>query len=193
LYTICSYYICYIGLPGDGNKDGKILRDESDNIIEPCPSNTKNFAHTYSNAGDYNIKIYGKKFTGFDSRQNSTYASKVIKIYSMGKWENVISMAFLCEGCTKLNYVSSNAFMYLTKVTNFRSLFYNASSLKSIPNGLFKYNAKAGGFYTTFIRTSLTSIPKDLFKYSVEANDFNSTFSNTIKCQEVYDIARDNK
>ncbi|MDR2760948.1 MAG: leucine-rich repeat domain-containing protein, partial [Rickettsiales bacterium] len=164
--------------------------DWGDNTASVCLNG--NNPHAYSSAGDYHIRIYGEKFTGFcfynsatycgsDAAANSNYKTKLKEIYSLGKWDNITSMYYAFSN-TSLNEISKNTFKYLTEVTSFYSTFYNCSSLTSIPAGLFDYNTKVTSFGNAFENCSnLASIPADLFKKNTEVTSFSRVFDSCPK------------
>jgi hypothetical protein len=161
--------------------------DWGDGKTSPCANG--NNPHAYSSAGNYHIRVYGEKFTGFCSFDNvsycgndffsfnSKYKSKLKKLYSLGKWDNMITAtySFYTSG---LNEVSKNALKYLTSpnAKDFNGIFQN-TSLTYIPSGLFKYNIYAETFQFIFgYITTITSIPENLFEKNTRATSFHAAF-----------------
>jgi hypothetical protein len=210
--------IMFSGLIGNGQQNDCMIDWGDDSTPTTCPTTCTTstgcaVTHTYASAKDYDIKIYGTKFTGFYFYGNSTYAAKVKKVVSMGKWTNTItSMANAFHGCTILSEVSATAFQYLTDVTtfsyafygcttlttvpastfqystlvtDFSYLFYNCTNFTTIPANLFKYNTKVTTFYAVFITTGITSIPADTFRYNTLVTDFSLVFYNCTKLTSI--------
>ena len=91
------------------------------------------------------------------------------------------SMNSLFFGCTEVESVCSGLFDLNPNVTNFDYIFCQWQSqntkMKTLPNGLFKYNTGAAGFYRGFYCMCFESLPEDLFKYTNENLMLTSAFS----------------
>ena len=147
---------------GDGTADSTITAYNSSSRI-----------HTYTSAGTYTISMWGTctRFR-FDDSGDKLKLKKVLDFVDMG------FTALNFSGCSNLTSISSNM-KKLTHLTDATNLFYNCSSLTSIPTGIFDGSTGITSFYYTFYHcTSLTSIPTDLFRYNTSSSlySFSGTF-----------------
>jgi hypothetical protein len=128
--------------------------------------------HVYNSAGDYTVKVIGNTFWGFEGCNGSS-SFGIKELHSMGKWKNNITNLDSAFGdCQSLDYVHPDAFKYLTEVTSFSGVFFNCTSLTSVPAGLFANNEKAKNFSYAFYGSGLTSVPSGLFANNKKATSF---------------------
>lgn len=163
-----------------------------------------NLSHTYSQGGDYNIKITGVRFAGIHVN-NQTGREKYKALYGMGKWQTVtmtdLSSAF--HGCNQLEYIADNAFYYCTRVTgafrlfsgctnlthvgkdafygfsevlNADQLFFGCASLEELPAGIFDTMGKVTRMINTFRGVGLKTLPNDLFRHTTSVTTFSHSF-----------------
>jgi len=129
--------------------------------------------HTYSSIGIYYIRFVGE-FKDLPLE----YKTMITRVLSWGNPEitNLSSISF--NNCTSLISLP-NERGGLKKIDISEEgigIFYNCSSLKSIPNGLFD-GCVSQTLHEVFRGcTSLTSIPKDIFKYMPNITEVDGTF-----------------
>ncbi len=151
--------------------------------------NDGNLAHTYTNAGTYQVELLGTvKGIYFNNGGSKLKLTKIIQ------WGNCGFTTFYSafNGCTNLNSLPTGSITGATSVAinGFRDTFLSCAGLTVIPTDLFRYTTLVStlGFNRTFYGcTNLTTIPTDLFRYNtlVSSNGFNSTFFNCINLTTV--------
>jgi hypothetical protein len=83
-------------------------------------------------------------------------------------------------GCSNLNYIASGGIPASgggCLLQGMSAIFYNCSSITSIPEDLFMYHTQAEGFSSIFRGTGISYIPDFLFIYNTEASTFQQAFS----------------
>ena len=155
---------------GDGSKIEK---------IEKTDLNVTIYSHTYSNAGEYEIKLGGKATDYITSGSDSTATTTTISFYYN---KDIASIS------GSLGKIFGN--LPDGRSPRFENTFYNCTSLTSIPADLFSGISGTPAdymFYNTFSGCiGLTSIPENLFagisgapaKYMF-ANTFHNCFGLT--------------
>lgn len=88
-------------------------------------------------------------------------------------------------GDRKIKSIPDDLFSNVVSATNFHGTFELCEGIEEIPAGLFDAASKALSFESTFAYTSIRSIPEDLFKYCRDAYSFQRTFHN---CHELQSI-----
>jgi len=161
--------------------------------------------HTYTNAGDYQIRLRGiVQILSFNN------GSAKLKIKSVNQWGNIyaISMSNMFYGCTNLTsipntpimwplvntcswlfrgctslstQIPTDLFRYMPLVTSFASAFQSCSTMSgTIPSHLFDYNTLCTNFSSVFSESPFTgSIPTDLFRYNTLVTTFAGAFNTT--------------
>jgi hypothetical protein len=127
-----------------------------------------NPSHTYSQAGNYTIKMYGptgKLQNVFNSQKANLIQVK--KGWGPGQIGTRNSFTRIYESCTGLVSIPSKLFKYGNYLYDFSSAFAYCSSLVSVPGDLFNYStstSNTGQFINTFYGcTALSSVPETLF------------------------------
>lgn len=163
--------------------------------------NDANATHTYSEAKEYKIKLYGnlnrllfqdtnigkclKEVTKCDltfidissmfmNCINLTYVPDdiFIKSFSITSAENVF------RGCSNLNVISGELFTDSSEITTFNSAFRD-SGLITIPTNLFDSNNKVVDFGNAFLNCKkLTTIPRNLFYGNTRVSKFDNAFNS---------------
>lgn len=163
--------------------------------------NDANATHTYSEAKEYKIKLYGnlnrllfqdtnigkclKEVTKCDltfidisgmfmNCSNLKYVPDdiFIKSFDITSAENVF------RGCSSLNVVSGELFTNSPEITTFNSAFRN-SGLITIPTNLFDSNNKVVDFGNAFLSCKkLTAIPRNLFYGNTRVLKFDNAFNS---------------
>lgn len=163
--------------------------------------NDANATHTYSEAKEYKIKLYGnlnrllfqdtnigkclKEVTKCDltfidissmfmNCINLTYVPDdiFIKSFSITSAENVF------RGCSSLNVISGELFTDSSEITTFNSAFRD-SGLITIPTNLFDSNNKVVDFGNAFLNCKkLTAIPRNLFYGNTRVSKFDNAFNS---------------
>jgi len=162
--------------------------------------------HTYSSAGQYQMKISGSFASNGGIRFNFS-TSEAERIVSTSVIPTIPGLTTFRETFAVTNITSipaglfdNNPFItdfgavfYNTNITSipaglfdnnplvtkFDSAFYLCNLLSSIPAGLFDNNPDAWNFGTVFYGTNITSIPAGLFDNNPKAARFVSTFGGT--------------
>jgi hypothetical protein len=113
--------------------------DWGDGSTEVAPANGGDVTHSYSSAGDYVIRFYGKSWAGFNVN-NATGKEKYKAIYSLGKWPtNTLTTLYTAfYGCNGLTAIAENALKYCTAVTSCFQAFRGCAGLATIPPNLFR-------------------------------------------------------
>ena len=161
---------------GDGSVTEGVTND---NIVEEG-------AHTYSQAGNYQIKITGTFDTISDkySEDGNTYSSKIER----NNWREIIQW-----GNTGLISIelSSSDIEYLpspsdSSFENLENIDFSNSELKEIPVDLFKNCPKLKSLYRTFYQCrELREIPERLFDNCQNVTNFNGTFMNCSNLESI--------
>lgn len=163
--------------------------------------NDANATHTYSEAKEYKIKLYGnlnrllfqdtnigkclKEVTKCDltfidissmfmNCSNLKYVPDdiFIKSFSITSAENVF------RGCSNLNVISGELFTDSSEITTFNSAFRD-SGLITIPTNLFDSNNKVVDFGNAFLNCKkLTTIPRNLFYGNTRVSKFDNAFNS---------------
>lgn len=190
-----NYYIDW----GDGTSSSQITT-----------YNDTNATHTYSEAKEYKIKLYGslnrlafqdtnigkclKEITKcnlifndisnmFMNCSNLTYVSDEIFTKSL----NIKSAKDTFRGCSGLSVISGNLFTNNSEITTFNSVF-RETGLITIPTNLFSSNNKATDFANAFLSCGkLTTIPRNLFYGNSQTLTFNNTFNSCVELISVPD------
>lgn len=121
-----------------------------------------------------NVKVS----TGFESVFENCTSLKRIEGSIFPTTSTVSTMAYAFYNCPMLEAIPADIFTPIAESkTKFTSTFLGCSSLKTLPDGLFKANVKATQFTGTFVDCSaLESIPADLFSGCVNVNGVRSLF-----------------
>ena len=180
---------------GDGNLIEGITND---NIVEKG-------AHTYSQAGDYQIKITGTfeaisdghsddgqsdsamngrynfvevvqwGITGVKSIDLSSFIERIANPTN-SSFENLEDISF---SGSELQEIPAGLFKNCPKLTSLKGTFSGCYNLYEIPEGLFDNCQNVTNFNGTFMNCSnLESIPSDLFDNCTNAESFVGTFYN---------------
>jgi hypothetical protein len=80
-------------------------------------------------------------------------------------------------GCSKLESLPGDLFIYHPKAADFTNVFQSDTSLTSIPGNIFEYNVNATFFAGAFSYTKLTTVPAGLFIHNPAVTSFNNLFS----------------
>lgn len=153
--------------------DGNIIEGvTNDNIVEKG-------AHTYSQVGNYQVKITGIFDTISDSYSEDGYSySKKIerdKLREIIQWGNtgLISIELSSSDIEYLPSPSNSSF------ENLENIDFSNSELKEIPVDLFKNCPKLTSLYGTFYECrELREIPERLFDNCQNVTNFDCTFMN---------------
>jgi len=152
--------------------------------------NDANRAHTYAVDGTYQIRIQGT-MEGW-SINNGTDKLKIRKVInwgsSAGGFNGFKYLQYGFYGCTNLNYIpppdqSLTGGIIPASGTGclfqgFNALFYNCSSLTSIPSEqMFSAHPNAEAFSYVFRGTGISQIPSYLFEFNTAATTFQHAFS----------------
>jgi hypothetical protein len=133
----------------------------------------------YAEKGNYVIKIKGNfANNGFDSNiRMGTNIRPLVKYTSVIPYIaglNGFSSVFF--ECSSLKSVPGNLFANNPEATDFFNAFANCSSLESVPGNLFANLTGPVSFVGTFLRCPLKSLPANLFADNTEATTFSSCF-----------------
>jgi hypothetical protein len=185
--------------------------------ISPITSyNDSDRIHTYSSNGIYEVEIKGScpswsfnnsgdklkitkiiywgnsgGFDGFKYLFNGFYGCSNLTSLGKGKILNggITNFSWVFFNCTSLTSIPNSLFDDLINITQIANTFYYCSGLLSIPDGLFSNNINlqdCGGIFAGC--TGLTSIPKDLFRYNINLLKLNTIFNN---CKSLISIPED--
>ena len=141
---------------------------------------TNHPAHTYTDAGIYDVKVKGK-VTDLNSYNISlSYKEFLTKVKSWGKLEGLTLMHNAFNRCTNLKEMPADEYGCFKNVTNFENCFYYCTGLTSIPEELFVNCSNVTTFFQCFSNCSgLTGeIPENLFANCPNVTDFGVCFSN---------------
>ncbi|MGL5980705.1 MAG: hypothetical protein ACRCZY_07520 [Phocaeicola sp.] len=156
--------------------------------ILPGTSLVDGISHAYA-AGDYTIAITSseKDYTK-EQMPEVTYSDDTFLTSINTPLLKTVATGFpdLFYNCSSLTSIPEGLFKYNTAATNFNELFFGCSSLTSIPKGLFKYNTAATDFNDVFNGcSSLSSIPAELFKDNTAATNFSQVFYGCSSLTEI--------
>lgn len=179
--------------------DGEFYVDWGDGNAERIITSLVQISHTYSEAGVYNIGLYGQA-TGYNFTRNTdnsigfmnnNFVKKVTG--SFGDIFGVLpdgtnpSFTFTFTSCTNLEEVSEDLFSGLTggRERMFYQTFTFTPSLKEIPAGLFSSitTGAPGMFNIAFASSGLTSLPDGLFA-NVQGKPATEMFASTFAASE---------
>lgn len=168
--------------------------DNSKNV--EIDSSTSSLSHTYSTAGDYQLKIKGQiKWKG-KSQSSATFSlSKcLISIELPTNNSPIVDIGIYgFSRFTKLTSIPVGLFDKCIEVTSFMTCFYFCSQLQSIPEHLFDNCTKVTSFYACFFGCKqLQSIPKGLFDNCTKVTSFDDCFRNCSKLQSIPEGLFDN-
>ena len=127
--------------------------------------------HTYTEAGEYVVKIIGNT-TGFKINKGNKNLKSVDK--SILSFTNIDAMF---ENCSNLVSIPTGIFDNSPSITTAIRVFFGCSSLQVIPAGLFDQNINITDFSNTFSGTGITSIPNGLFNRNNLVTNFTSCFA----------------
>jgi surface protein len=130
--------------------------------------------HTYSKAGEYQIKITG---TANEFKFTDNVAKCLKEIPKCVLSFRDISNMFL--NCANLTSIVDDIFAKSSTVTSAAHTFEGCKALKTIPLGLFDNNSKITNFSYTFAKSGITSIPTGLFDACIEVTNFSHCFRET--------------
>ena len=163
-----NYYVDW----GDGSGSPQIMTYDDINA-----------SHTYSEAKEYKIKLYGKlNWLNF----NETNIGKCLKEVTKCdlSFTNIDNMF---NGCSNLEYVIENIFAKSLNITKASDVFRNCVKLSVISGDLFVNNPRITSFSGVFYGTGLITIPTDLFASNREVENFGSAFQ---RCEKLTTIPR---
>ena len=133
-------------------------------------------SHAYANGGTYDIVVSGAcdAIGGMSSKNMSTNGNlKEIKVKQWGNTGLKMIMFSECDILTEMAEPSEESFKNLEQVT------FAGSSIKSIPNNMFKNCTKIRSFEYTFEGcTNLETIGDYAFANCTSATSFQGTFGN---------------
>lgn len=163
--------------------------------------NDENATHTYSENGEYTIKIMGICSILKFSDNIATVLKEVTKniltlsdVNSMFKdcinltnisssllnnSPNINNVDNLFSGCSNLEVIPVSLFDNNINIASAKNTFLNCSKITNIPTGLFNNQSNILDFTDCFNGCSaLTSIPSSLFNSNMSASKFVRTFAN---------------
>lgn len=159
---------------GDGTPEETI--DDRETPLTERPS------HTYSQAGEFDIKITGhfNYFTLTIGNFNETKQDQIKKLIKIVSWGEVDAYEYGFSNAINLTEIAiptKKTFINYND-TGFKYMFSGCTGLKRIPNKLFQYANNAKSFKGTFDScTSLKTIPENLFEKNTEVESFEATFA----------------
>ena len=139
-------------------------------------------SHTYTDGSNFhNVSVEVENATSINVDTNCLYA-----FWSVGDNMKVVPSFY---SCSKLQYVGLDVLKNFTN-TSLEQKFYNCSSLKEIPSGLFDNCTAVTSFYSCFYNcSSLKEIPSGLFDNCVHASNFQYCFRECSSLREMpYDL-----
>lgn len=136
-------------------------------------SSNQEIKHTYSQDGDYIVRIIGNStgFTISNGKNNLKSVDKCLLIFTDVKG--------MFQECKNLEYIPDNIFYSSSTIDSVKNVFTGCNSLKIIPVGLFDQNINISDFSGAFAGTGVTSIPNGLFNRNNLAENFEDCFLST--------------
>lgn len=137
-------------------------------------------AHTYANAGIYNIKINGTVGKLYALNFNSAKRNHITGIKSWGKLDGLEEMGNAFQLCLNLKgEIPSDTYGMFENISDFNETFNGSSGITSISEELFVNCPNVTSFSSCFKDcTSLTSIPENLFANCPNVTNFYDCFNN---------------
>lgn len=157
-----NYYIDW----GDGTSSTQITTYDDTNAT-----------HTYSEAKEYKIKLYGTLNALLFQNTNIGKCLKEITKCSL----SFIDIKHMFENCLNLTYIPDDIFSYSSDLTSAMGTFKGCSNLSVIPGNLFINNPEIYVFNNTFQDSGIITIPTNLFSSNSKASNFTSTFDGCSK------------
>ena len=136
-----------------------------------------NATHTYSEAKEYKIKLYGTLNALLFQNTNIGKCLKEITKCSL----SFIDIKSMFENCLNLTYIPDDIFSYSSDLTSAMGTFKGCSNLSVIPGNLFINNPEIYVFNNTFQDSGIITIPTNLFSSISKASNFTSTFNGCSK------------
>lgn len=196
-----------IPFPTSGTTPVDLIVDWGDNnapavvLANTALSNNDAFNHTYTQAGEYVITIISGQndpthtqipvFNFGDNRKDNTNTSKLISIgtplLSMAEASGDVALPIgIFYECSSLTTIPQGLFDRNTRNMNFAACFRDCTSLTSIPEGLFTKCTEVWNFEQCFYNCeSLTSIPTGLFDENTKVTAFNNCFYGCSQLTEI--------
>lgn len=135
--------------------------------------------HTYSQSGEYIVKIVGTT-TGFELSSGKEKLKSVDKCDL--SFSNIDNM-FL--NCINLEAIVDGIFDNSTTISTAISTFKGCAKLSVLPVGLFDQNINITSFKETFSDTDITTIPNGLFNRNNLVTSFESCFEDCISLANI--------
>ncbi len=132
-------------------------------------------SHTYSQTGEYDVKI-----DGYVSGLNSYGVGSSNRLIAIKQWGHTGLASMYCAfyGCSNLASIAADDDESLVAVYDLTDAFYGCSSLKELPAGLFANCTRNFSLYCCFYNcTSLSVIPSDIFSGCRGVTNANWLFS----------------
>lgn len=166
-----TYLFDFVADWGDGETSGQITDAEDSGAT-----------HTYDDPGTYEIKLTGLVESFVTGKLN--YYPQYIRPYitSISSWGDTGLRQISFDRCELLESLPTDGSKVIgIELSNVNdhgySIFYNCSSLTSIPHDIFKYSPDIGSLNDAFAYcTSLTSIPVGLLDYTSILTDISGIF-----------------
>jgi len=157
--------------------------------------------HSYPSSGFFVIKISGLcEAISFEGASSATRVTEIVSsigdvglkllsfygctnltaVASIGSLSSLTTAQNMFYQCTSLSSVPSNLFSQCPSITNFSGTFGSCTALQGIPSGLFDGNPQAITFLGTFYgctNASFTTTPDNLFRYQTLVTDVGGGFN----------------
>lgn len=166
-----------IPMTSDGTYNYYIDWGDGTSSTQITTYNDTNATHTYSNKGEYEIRLYGSlNKIIFQDTNIGRCLKEVVKCYL-----SFIDIKHMFENCLNLTYITDDIFSYSASLTSAMGTFKGCSNLSVIPENLFINNPEIYVFNNTFQDSGLITIPTNLFSSNSKASNFTSTFNGCSK------------